>query len=82
MIILSAQSVGYKLVNDYTVCSKWGLQASERSYRLLKVGYKLVNDYTVCSKCRLQVIPSALSVGYKLVNDYTVCSKCGLQASE
>ena len=29
MIILSALSVGYKLVNDYTVRSKWGLQASE-----------------------------------------------------
>ena len=51
MIIPSAQSVGYKLVNDYTVCSKCRLQVIPSA---LSVGYKLVNDYTVCFKCGLQ----------------------------
>ena len=56
MVIPCALSVGYKLVNDYTVCSKRGLQAIESVIIPFaqSVGYKLVNDYSVCFKCGLQ----------------------------
>ena len=53
MIIQSALSVGYKLVNDYTVCFKCGLQAT-----VVNASYRLNALYSEC------FIPSALSVYY------------------